>query len=138
MHHRLRQLSHAILQGDPQWVTRRLPALMLPAFAGCVLCARYDIPGLLSCFQLAAFAVSAAMLADFQIEKGLWVLAGLFFVFWVGISLTWLVGETRDWVRGVAPPATLMADAAMATAIMHGHTRFLWKTVLRNWAFSRE
>jgi hypothetical protein len=110
---------------------------MLPAFIGCFVCGRFDVPGLLSCFQLAAFAVSAAMLTDFRVERGLWMLAALFFVIWAGISLMWLYGETHDLIRGVAPPTTLVVDAAIATSIMHSHTKYLWKIAIRNMAVSR-
>ena len=112
--------------------------LMVPAFLGCYLCARFDVPGLLSCFQLAAFAVSAATFTDFRAERGLWMLATLFFAIWAGISLMWLYGEARDWIRGVAPDVTLIVDVAVATSIMHGHTKYLWKLILRNLSISRE
>jgi hypothetical protein len=130
-------MIYALFHGDPDSVTSRLALLMLPAFIGCFVCGRFDVPGLLSCFQLAAFAVSAAMLTDFRVERGLWMLAALFFVIWAGISLMWLYGETHDLIRGVAPPTTLVVDAAIATSIMHSHTKYLWKIAIRNMAVSR-
>jgi hypothetical protein len=131
-------MIRALLQGEPDTETARLPILMLPAFLGCFLCARLDVPGLLSCFQIAAFAASAAMFTDFRVERGLWMLATLYFLIWAGISLLWLYGETRDWIRGVAPAATLILDAAIATSIMHAHTKYLWKLRLRNLSVSRD
>jgi uncharacterized membrane protein YadS len=110
--------------------------MMVPAFVGCYLCAWFDVPGLLTCFQLTAFAVSAATFTEFRVERGLWMLAALFFTIWAGISLMWLVGETRDSIRGVAPEGTLVLDAAIATTIMHSHTKFLWKLTLRNLSVS--
>jgi hypothetical protein len=131
-------MVHALFHGDPDLVTSRLPVLMLPAFVGCFLCARFEVPGLLSCFQLAAFAVSAAIFSEFRVERGLWMLAALYFVIWTGISLTWLYGGTRDWIFGVAVPVTLIADAAIATSIIHSHTKYLWKIVICNRSISRE
>lgn len=130
-------MIHALFRGDPELVTARLPVLMLPAFIGCFVCSQFDVPGLLSCFQLAAFAVSAEMFSRFQVERGLWMLATLFFLIWAGLSLMWLYGETQDWIRGVAPPVSLIADAAIATSIMHSHNRYLWKIATRNLAISR-
>lgn len=56
-------MLHAIIRGNPEAVTVRLPLMIVPAFLACYLSARFGIPGLLSFAQLAAFAVSAAALS---------------------------------------------------------------------------
>lgn len=51
-----------LLQGEPHVVTSRLPLLMLPLFIGCFVCRQFDVPGLLTFYQLLTFSVSATAL----------------------------------------------------------------------------
>jgi len=131
-------MIRALIHGDPDWAASLMPMLMLPAFLACYLCVRFHIPGILSCFQLAAFAVSAATFTEYRTERGLWMLATLFFAIWGGVLLLWFYGQAQDWVRGVAPDMTLIIDAAIATLIMHGHTKFLWRLIFLNLSISRQ
>ncbi len=78
------------------------------------------------------------MFTEFRVERGLWMLAALYFAIWAGMSLLCLYGETRDLIRGVVPEVSLIVDAAIATAIMHGHTKFLWKVISHNLSIFRE
>ncbi len=123
-----------LIQGEPQVVTSRLPLMMLPLFVGCFVCRQLDVPGILTFFQLLAFSVSATTLIDLDKERGLWMLAGLLFLMWAGISLSWVYGTTQDWLRGVAPALTIKIDVTFSLLIMHSHVKFLWKVVVRNFA----
>ena len=126
-----------LLNGNPEAVTARLPLLIVPAFAACLLSANFDLPGLLSFAQLFALSVSAASFTNYRTERGLWMLAALFFSIWTSIFFMWIFGQSRDLMRGVAPPASLIIDGAVALFVIRIHLKFLWTTAKFNFALSR-
>lgn len=126
-----------LINNDLDVVTKRMQLLVGPAFAALFLCAWFGVPALLTSFQLVAFSISAATLSDFRTEKGLWMLATLYFVLWAAISMIWTYGEVRDWMNGAAPPQGILVDGAFATLVMQSHVRYLWKIMRCNRSVSR-
>jgi hypothetical protein len=60
-----------ILSCNPDVIVRWMPLLMLLAIAAMVLSYQFGGLGILSSVHLFMFAVSAALMRDYKIEKGL-------------------------------------------------------------------
>ena len=101
----------AILLGDPEVVTQRLPIMALPAIFACVVSAQFDCFGLLTFVHLFGFAILAASMAEFKTDKGLWMLALLFAAIWAGLIVMYTYGQFMDLRRGVAFNGAIAIEA---------------------------
>ncbi|MEQ1831115.1 MAG: hypothetical protein ABL921_34535 [Pirellula sp.] len=126
----------AILQGDPEAITRRLPIMMIPAIIACFVSGNLGGVGILTGAHLFGFAVLAASMTEYKTDKGLWMLALLFATIWTGLIGLWMYGQFLDLLRGIPFQAGIAIDAFFAMFLMRLMVRFLWKTVKLNYSLS--
>jgi hypothetical protein len=126
----------AILQGDPEAITRRLPIMMLPAIIACFVSGYFGGALLLTCVHTFMFAVLAACMTEYKTDKGLWMLALFFAVFWAGFLAMGTYAQFLDWWRGAPFQVGLAIDVFFAMFLMRLMVRFLWKTAKLNYLLS--
>ena len=126
----------AILHGDPEAITRRLPIMMLPAIVACFVSGNLGGVGMLTCVHTFGFAVLAASLTEYKTEKGVWMFALLFAAIWSGLIAMWLYGQFLDLRRGVPFQVGIAIDGFFAMFLMRLMVRFLWKTAKVNYSLS--
>jgi hypothetical protein len=126
----------AILQGDPEAVTRRLPILGLPAIIACFVSGYFGGALLLTCVHAFGFAVLAGSMTEYKTDKGLWMLALLFAAIWGGLLSMWTYFEFLDLWRGAALEVGLAIDVFFTMFLMRLMVRFLWKTAKVNYSLS--
>lgn len=126
----------AILRGDPEAITRRLPIMMLPAIIACFVSGYFGGALLLTCVHAFAFAVLAASMTEYKTEKGLWMLALFFAVFWAGLLAIGTYFQFLDLWRGAPFEVGLAIDVFFTMLLMRLMVRFLWKTAKWNYSLS--
>ncbi|HEV8004207.1 MAG TPA: hypothetical protein VGP63_30360 [Planctomycetaceae bacterium] len=126
----------SLLRGEPDQVIRWAGPLILCGMTVAFLSARLRTPGLLSAFQVIALGAMGGSLVQWRTERGLWMLAGLFFVVWSAIYGLCLYGEIHDIVAGAQVSIGLTIDAGIAMSFYSTMLRFLWRVTRENWRFS--
>lgn len=126
----------AILQGDPEAITRRLPIVALPAIIACFVSGNFGGALLLTCVHTFIFAVSAACMTEYKTDKGLWMLALFFAVFWGGFLVMGTYFQFLDGWRGAPLEVGVAIDGFLAMLLMGLMVRFLWRTAKLNYSLS--
>lgn len=127
-----------LISGDPLTIFRWCGPMAL-AGLGCGFAVAYlGLPGVVTCTVLLMLGAAAGSLEQYRAERGLWMLAALWIVIFTATYLMFSVGRMLDVARNApALPIGLLADFAIATALLTASVRFLWRIVLFNWSFSR-
>jgi hypothetical protein len=128
----------SFLQGDPAVIVGRAPLLLILGVLAFGLSRTADGHGGITAIFLFGLGVAGASLSSWRSERGLWMLAALYFV--INASIYWLMiwGQLRDVIRGVRPESIALAvDMFMGTALLAIEIRFLARIAKDNFALSR-
>ena len=105
----------SLMGGDPEKVVRWAAVLLLGAMLLGFLCAKLEIPGIVTCMFLAALGAGGGMLMQYRTDRGLWMLAALFLVIYCGIYVLFFVGQLGDVLRNAAqPPVGIVVDCSVS------------------------
>jgi hypothetical protein len=97
------------------------------------------MPGVCTGLFAISLGASGGSLVSWRYDRGLWMLAGLFFLVWVGIYGLFIYGEVRDIVRGAPKPdLSLMIDFSLGTMFLSANLRFLFRVAKFNWTLSQD
>lgn len=116
----------AIIRGDPKTVVPYSPWILLGGMA--VVAASYlgDGAGLISGFFCAALGAAGGSLVNWQRERGLWMLAGVFLVMFSAVYLLSCCGQLADVWRGAKPAdLAVSVDFVVGTLLLSAMLRFL-------------
>ncbi|TWT72795.1 hypothetical protein Pla123a_40940 [Posidoniimonas polymericola] len=118
-------------------VIKFAPQMMLVSGGWLALVVWTDLPGVLTAFQAVFLAVTAVSLSEYRAERGLWMLAMLYFAISVALYAIFLVQGILDEIRGVRAPVSLAIDVALITILLGGQVGFLWRVAVINRRLSR-
>jgi hypothetical protein len=89
-------------------------------------------------FMLVWLGASAASVARWRVERGIWMLSALFMGIALAVYALIIFGEIRDHIRGrVLPHWTIAVDAILGTRLLWIQVRFLAAVTRLNRALSR-
>ena len=127
----------SLLRGEPDTVIRWAGPLILAGMILGVASARLEIPGIISAGFCVGLGAAGGSLVAWRTDRGLWMLAGLFLLVYCAIYGLMMYGKVTDLMRG--PPGGgigLIVDLAVATSLLSGTIRLLWRVTRYNWALS--
>ena len=128
-----------LIRGEPDTVIRLFRPLLLTAMIGGYVAAQFDLPGINSFVFMGTLGAAGGSLVQYRNERGLWMFAGLFLLFWGGIYLLITLASFWDIMRNAQqPPISLTVDFTIATILLSTNIRFLFRVARINWALSRE
>ncbi len=97
----------------------------------------FGLPGVITAVFAITLGAAGGSLIRWRHDRGLWMLAGLFLLLFVGIYGLTLYGRGRDIVRGAAQPEIGLAiDFSLGTLLLSSTVRFLWRVAKYNWTLS--
>ena len=129
----------SLIRGEPDTVIRCYRPLLLASMLLGYLCATLSLPGIITCMFAGALGASGGSLAQYRTERGLWMLAVLFFALYGGIYALLIFGQIGDVLHNAAPmPIALLVDATIGTFFLTTNIRFLYQVGQFNWSISNE
>lgn len=128
----------SLVRGDPDTITRWARQILLMGMALIAFSIWCDSPGIITGVFAVGLGASGACLVQWRTERGLWMLAGLFFVLYCFIHTCIVFGQFNDAICGAAPVGFgLGLDAAIGTTILSAQLRFLWAVFKANITVTR-
>jgi hypothetical protein len=107
---------------------------MIGGFAIMLSSAAFDAPGVLSGFGTAALGSSGAMLSRYRAERGLWMLAGLWFAIYGVIYLEASIATIHDILRNaIKDSICITLDFTICMLLMVATTRFALLVAIENY-----
>ena len=128
----------SFLQGNPATIVDRVPILIIFGVVGFGLSRIANGHGGITAFFVFGLGVAGASLSSWRSERGLWMLAALYFL--INATIYWLIvwAQLRDVIRGIRPESVALAvDMFMGTALLAIEIRFLARIAKNNFALSR-
>lgn len=128
----------SLIRGEPDVVIRWAGALIFGGMLLGIASAWLELPGVITAMFAITLGASGGSLVRWRYERGLWMLAGLFFLVFAAIYGLYIYGQGRDLVRGAArPDVGLAIDFSLGTLLLSSTIRFLWRVAKYNWNLSR-
>ena len=116
------------MRGDPDTVVRWAGFLLLGAMLFGFLCAKLDLPGINTCWSLAALGAGGGSLVQYRRDRGLWMLAALYLLIYCGFYVLFFIEQVGDILRNAAqPPLGVGIDFTVATLLLSANIRFLYR-----------
>ena len=125
------------LQGDPEAIVGRAAILMIGGVLAFGLSNIAAGHGFITAFFLFGLGVAGASLSGWRSERGLWMLAALFFLTKAAIYWLFVWGQLRDVINGVRPESVALAvDMSIGTGLLAIEICFLARVAKDNFALS--
>lgn len=129
----------SLIRGEPDAVIRWGGPLILGGMLLGFAAARIGLPGVITAVFAIGLGASGGSFAGWRHERGLWMLAGVFIVFFTTFYGLSIFGQIRDFVRGAPQNSIGMSiDFSLATMLLSTNLRFLWRVAKYNWRLSRK
>jgi hypothetical protein len=128
----------SILRGEPTAIVRWGPYLLIAGMALMGLSFLHFDHGVITGFFAVGLGASGGAFTKWQSERGLWMLAAVFFGIYVFVYVCLCIGQIQDALRGAPPPSiTLIVDVAIGCLMLVAHLRFLVHVAKENYLLSR-
>ncbi|MEX2287125.1 MAG: hypothetical protein WD648_08555 [Planctomycetaceae bacterium] len=129
----------AFLRGDPSQVVRFCMPLLIGGLVGGFIVAHVGAGhGVITAIYAGTLGAIGATLKDWRTERGLWMLAVLFLLFFGSVEVCIILNELWDAFRGAQPHGYgLTVDVSIASLLLSVLIRFLFAVARYNFALSR-
>ena len=127
----------SFLRGEPDVIVTNGPRLIVGGCALVGMSILFDSDGIIAGTFAVGLGAAGMRLATWRIERGVWMLALVFLSMNLFIYACFLLGQFRDFQRGVRPESfALMGDLSLGTLFLAVNSRFLWQVVTKNYTLS--
>ena len=126
----------AILRGDPDAIVACCGFLLAGGIALMALSSFTNVPGILVGFFAATLGAAGGALEKWRSERGLWMLAMLFFLIYAFLYVCFCIGQVADALRGGPNDIYLMLEWSISIFFLVSTLRFLVMVAKENYVFS--